>query len=122
MYICASCACLLPEILEEGIRSTGTGVTDGYKPLQGCWESNPGPLEEQSVVLTTEPFLQFKCLSLLQAIAMPFLSCLFLGITWKSTTSSFSFDRFPKHTFLTFWTQFVCNSPPHHEAARLSCG
>ena len=23
-----------------------------------CWEVNPGPLEEQSVFLTTEPFLQ----------------------------------------------------------------
>lgn len=32
---------------EEGVRSPGTGVRDGYKPLCGCWEVNPGPLQVQ---------------------------------------------------------------------------
>jgi len=36
---------------EEGIRSH-------YEPPCGCWELNSGPLEEQSVLLTTEPSLQ----------------------------------------------------------------
>ena len=32
--------------------------TDGCEPPCGCWELNSGPLEEQSVLLTTEPSLQ----------------------------------------------------------------
>ena len=33
-------------------------VTDSCEPPCGCWELNPGPLEEQPVLLTTEPALQ----------------------------------------------------------------
>ena len=33
-------------------------ITDGCEPPCGCWELNLGPLEEQSVFLTTEPSLQ----------------------------------------------------------------
>jgi hypothetical protein len=33
-------------------------ITDGFEPPCGCWESNSGPLEELSVLLTTEPSLQ----------------------------------------------------------------
>lgn len=32
-------------------------VTDGCKPLCWCWEPNLGPLEEQPVFFTAEPFL-----------------------------------------------------------------
>jgi hypothetical protein len=42
---------------EEGIGSD----TDGCEPPCGCWELNSGPLEEQSVLLTTEPLLQLRC-------------------------------------------------------------
>jgi hypothetical protein len=28
-------------------------ITDGCKPPRGCWDLNSGPLEEQSVLLTT---------------------------------------------------------------------
>jgi hypothetical protein len=31
---------------------------DGCEPPCGCWELNPGPLEEQPVLLTPEPSLQ----------------------------------------------------------------
>ena len=41
-------------------------ITDGCEPLCGCWELNSEPLEEQSVLLTTEPFYSpqnlFVCL------------------------------------------------------------
>jgi hypothetical protein len=30
---------------------------DGCEPPCGCWDLNSGPSEEQSVLLTTEPFL-----------------------------------------------------------------
>jgi hypothetical protein len=33
-------------------------ITVGYEPPCGCWNLNSGPLEEQSVLLTTEPSLQ----------------------------------------------------------------
>jgi hypothetical protein len=35
-------------------------ITDGCEPPCGCWELNSGPLEEQSVLLTTEPSIQPK--------------------------------------------------------------
>jgi hypothetical protein len=31
---------------------------DSYEPPSGCWELNPGPLQEQQVILTFEPSLQ----------------------------------------------------------------
>jgi hypothetical protein len=33
-------------------------ATDGCESPCGCWALNSGPLEEQSVLLTTEPSLQ----------------------------------------------------------------
>lgn len=42
----------------ESIRSSRIGVTDGYEPPHGCWESNQDPLEEQPELLTTDPLLQ----------------------------------------------------------------
>jgi hypothetical protein len=32
-------------------------ITDGCEPPCGCWDLNSGLLEEQSVLLTTEPSL-----------------------------------------------------------------
>lgn len=55
--MCASC----PWRPKEDVRSPGTGVTDSHEPSWGCWESNPDPLEEQPVFLTTEPSLQLLC-------------------------------------------------------------
>ena len=45
MYINALSACM-------------SAYTHGCEPPCGCWELNSGPLEEQSVLLTTEPSLQ----------------------------------------------------------------
>ena len=33
-------------------------ITDGCEPPCGCWELNSGPLEEQAMLLTSEPSLQ----------------------------------------------------------------
>ncbi|KAM7329170.1 hypothetical protein ACRRTK_010783 [Alexandromys fortis] len=33
-------------------------IIDGCEPPCGCWELNSGPLEEQPVLLTSEPSLQ----------------------------------------------------------------
>lgn len=40
---------------QKGIRSTGTGTTDSFELLL---ESNPGSVEEQWVLLSTESYLQ----------------------------------------------------------------
>ena len=42
-------------------------MTDGCEPPCGCWELNSGPLEEQAMLLTTEPSLQ-PCLLLFKKI------------------------------------------------------
>ena len=42
----------------RGVGFPGTGVIDSCELPCGSWELNPGPLEEQSVLLTIEPFLQ----------------------------------------------------------------
>jgi hypothetical protein len=39
-------------------KRTSDLITDGCEPLCSHWELNSGPLEEQSVLLTTEPSLQ----------------------------------------------------------------
>jgi hypothetical protein len=45
---------------EEGSRFLGTPMTDGCEPPSGCWESNPGALEEQPMLfLTPESSLWF---------------------------------------------------------------
>lgn len=43
---------------EEGSRCPGTRGTDCFRPSCGCWESNLGPLEEQTMFSSAEPFLQ----------------------------------------------------------------
>lgn len=47
---------------EEGVRASGTGVTNGYEPpgLAGCWELSPVPLQEQQtlILLTAGPSWQ----------------------------------------------------------------
>lgn len=37
------------------VRVSEIGVTDCCEPPCGCWESNPSPLEEQSVLPSAEP-------------------------------------------------------------------
>lgn len=43
---------------EEGVKTFGTGVTDGCEPWYGFWGLNLGSLQEQQVLLSPEPSLQ----------------------------------------------------------------
>lgn len=45
---------------EEGVGSPGTGIAGGYEAPCGCWEVNLSPLEQQPVLLTTEPYLHLQ--------------------------------------------------------------
>jgi len=47
------CSCL-----QTHQKRASDSIMDGCEPPCGCWELNSGPLEEQSVLLTTEPSLR----------------------------------------------------------------
>jgi hypothetical protein len=59
-------------------RGTLDPITDGCEPPCGCWELNSAPLEEQSVLLTSEPSLQPQDASLLFYFVLFFFSLLLL--------------------------------------------
>ena len=44
--------------LQKHLKRTSDPITDVCEPPCGCWELNLAPLEEQPVLLTTEPSLQ----------------------------------------------------------------
>ena len=46
--------CSAPGGQKRAIGSPETGVIDGCEPPSWCWKLNPGPLEEQPMLLTTE--------------------------------------------------------------------
>jgi len=50
LYMRVHCSCL-----QTHQKRASDPITDGYEPPCGCWELNSGPLEEQLVLLTTEP-------------------------------------------------------------------
>lgn len=58
---------------EEGIRSPGTGATYGCELPYGCWEPNPGPLDEQPVLSTAEH------------LSSPILGILLLGLVFSDS-------------------------------------
>ena len=51
----------LPACLCVDTMFSDTRITDSCKPPGGCWVLNLGSLEEQSVLLTTEPSLMCVC-------------------------------------------------------------
>ena len=60
MYVCA-----VPSEATRGLLVPVTGVINGCELSYRCQESNPGPLEEQTVLLTAELALQPLLLSVL---------------------------------------------------------
>lgn len=51
MYVCMSCACLVPAEAGRGIRFLGLMLLDSCEPPCRWWEWNPCSLEGQSVLL-----------------------------------------------------------------------
>jgi hypothetical protein len=49
---------VLPECMPAVQKRAPDLIIDGYKPPCGCWKLNSGHLEEQSVLLTSEPSLR----------------------------------------------------------------
>ena len=50
LHACMYCMCVPTGSLENG-------VTDNYEPLCACWKLDPGLLQDQQVLLSTEPSL-----------------------------------------------------------------
>lgn len=48
------CACLVLRGSKEHTDSSGTGIVGGCELLCVCWEFTLGPLQEQSVLLSTD--------------------------------------------------------------------
>ena len=57
IYVYLVCAWCL-QSSGECISWPGTRVRAGSKPSYGCWAPTPGPLQEQQMLLTTEPSSQ----------------------------------------------------------------
>ena len=49
---------ILSVCMSAGQKRAPDLITDGCEPPCGYWELNSGPLEEQAMLLTTEPSLQ----------------------------------------------------------------
>lgn len=47
-----------PRRPEVGMPSPGTGITEDYELLCDCWDPNLDPLQEQQMILTSEPSTQ----------------------------------------------------------------
>lgn len=57
-YVCTPHVFLVPREAREGIRNPETGVPDCSElPGVMCWESNPGLLQDQPVLLTAKSTL-----------------------------------------------------------------
>lgn len=56
MCVCSLYLCLVSMVAEKGVGSPVTEVTNACDLAFGCWELNPGYMQEQPVLLfTSEP-------------------------------------------------------------------
>lgn len=64
MYVCVY-MCSVPTEARRGHHIPGTGIINGYEQPSVYWEWNPGPVQEQQMLLTSELLLQTHLLSVL---------------------------------------------------------
>ena len=57
-YVFTLCVKVHCNSLQTHQKRASDPITDGCESRCGCWKLNLGPLEEQSVLLTSEPSLQ----------------------------------------------------------------
>lgn len=89
MYVCVPHKGLVPRRPEDGIRFPEAGATDSCQLSHGCWESNLGSLEEQTVLSTAEAFNQ--TLVLRQHVTLQADWC---GLRLPCSSTPFSAARF----------------------------
>jgi hypothetical protein len=91
-------------------RASDPSIDDGEPPC-GCWKLNSGPLEDQAVLLTSEPplqpplyeswathFLSFHCTYLPPAGGFPssfflILECMCLNLSYFKSKYNYSFIK-----------------------------
>lgn len=126
-----ACMSVYHRMRAEACRGQKRGQTDGSEPARGCWDSNPGPLEEQLVLLTTELSLQpprsvfplSACkvikipLNLLQQHSRNVVHCICI-ITSAQVFSNFALE-FPR-SFRSRWFRF-CIAGYWHVRAHTAC-
>ena len=85
-------------------------ITDSCEPPCGCWELNSGPLEEQSVPLTTEPSLQLP-------VGL-FLNVAFLYTNAGNTDMAMPGSLLLLHYFMSCYSSFLLSlhTPNSHSA------
>ena len=66
---------ILPVYMPAGQKRAPDPITDGCELPCGCWELNPGPLEEQAMLLTSEPSLQPSNYVLIDFFASLYVIC-----------------------------------------------
>ena len=110
------CVCVRKsDLLELESYTEVSGVTDSYELPCKCWELNPGLLEEQPLLLTTEPSLQpkknvrvkrtmlvYPCASFLstQSAAVPVMSLSGVTVVWHLVLFSHSLEPFLPSVYL----------------------
>lgn len=119
-FTCAPCTCSWRS--EEGIRSSGTGVKNGWATMWS-WELNPGPLQQQKCSEPLSPLCSQRGLEYLPLCAQQkqqyiyTLSWLVLTVNWHSRTPA------PGRTSQwgkTIWIRLVCGHAVG--AGRAGCG
>lgn len=71
-WVCICTACMSSALkVGRSIRSPGTGIVDNCEPPCKCWDSNPGPLQAQPVILTDRPL--FSPTDIIQMITWSFV-------------------------------------------------
>jgi hypothetical protein len=65
IYLFISCMSALPACTTACHKKASDPITDGCELSCGCWGLNSGPLEEQIVLLTAEPSLQYNVVYIL---------------------------------------------------------
>ena len=67
--------------MPEGQKRAPDLITDGCEPPCGCWELNSELLEEQAMLLTSEPSLQLLNFELLILLFLPAKCGMCIGTT-----------------------------------------
>ena len=58
IYLFIMCTIFCLVCMPEGLKRAPGPIRGGCEPPCGCWELNSGPLEDQAMLLTSEPSLQ----------------------------------------------------------------
>lgn len=128
VHLCTLCE-LCIQRPEESVKSSSTGVTDSCWSLCGWWDLDLYPLEEQPVLLCSEPSLHpcgetfnynFNLMACYDTVYIIYTFLLFGSLCVFKNLSMYShfflpFIKVSKYSLMSFWTLWksVVNLPFH---------